>query len=402
MAVEATPEEIEVRVRWALAQPGGRYQVRLAVRDGWEHLWSERETPLLNAVYFYPEHWAPGEVAEVEYELALPAGIPPADYRLELALYDAVTGARLPVIGGDGDFRGVVFVSDPVAVPPAEQPVEAGAVAFERPQAHGWLDGSLQLIGSPSLPAALPAGERMTVSLVWRGGDALPRGLQVAFELGDEAPTVLPLSRFPGEGWRAGEVIQERYTVAIPPSAAPGPYQLRVAVVGPDGAGLAGGAVELGVIEVEATDRAFQLPDEVSITLGVQVGDLFELHGAQVPLPEVRPGDSLHLTLYWRALRQPDDDYTVFVHLVAPDGTNLAQADRWPANRPTHTWAPGEVVADEVVVEVPFDAPAAHYRLAVGLYQATSGLRLPLVDEDGMPIPDGHLFLPGLIEVVAP
>ncbi len=47
--------------------------------------------------------WLPGEILADPYHLALPAGLPPGQYRLIAGLYDAVTGERLPVAAG-GDF----------------------------------------------------------------------------------------------------------------------------------------------------------------------------------------------------------------------------------------------------------------------------------------------------------
>jgi hypothetical protein len=57
------------------------------------------------------------------------------------------------------------------------------------------------------------------------------------------------------------------------------------------------------------------------------------------------------------------------------------------------------VVVDEVTVDLPAGAAVGKYRLAVGLYQAASGLRLPLVGRDGAAILDDRLVLPVTIEV---
>ncbi|GIK41188.1 MAG: hypothetical protein BroJett011_50210 [Chloroflexota bacterium] len=47
--------------------------------------------------------WLPGEILTDPYTLTLPANLPPGGYRLIGGLYDAATGARLPVAAG-GDF----------------------------------------------------------------------------------------------------------------------------------------------------------------------------------------------------------------------------------------------------------------------------------------------------------
>jgi hypothetical protein len=47
--------------------------------------------------------WLPGEIIADDISLTLPPDLPPGDYRLITGLYDAASGARLPVSGG-GDF----------------------------------------------------------------------------------------------------------------------------------------------------------------------------------------------------------------------------------------------------------------------------------------------------------
>jgi len=70
----------------------------------------------------------------------------------------------------------------------------------------------------------------------------------------------------------------------------------------------------------------------------------------------VAPGDTLTLTLYWRALTEMDEPYTVFTHLLAPDGSMAGQWDSHPVGGayPTDLWLAGEVVTD--VREIPVRA----------------------------------------------
>lgn len=97
-------------------------------------------------------------------------------------------------------------------------------------------------------------------------------------------------------------------------------------------------------------------------------------------------GQSLRLTLYWRAEQALAEDYTVFVHALDADGQLIGQADGPPVlgHYPTRSWLPGELVQDSRPV------PAAHqYRL--GLYRPTSGERLPAFAPDGKRLPDDAL-----------
>jgi hypothetical protein len=49
---------------------------------------------------------------------------------------------------------------------------------------------------------------------------------------------------------------------------------------------------------------------------------------------------------------------------------------------PTLWWLLGEVVTDNVVLELPGDAPAEAYKLIVGWYDPETGARLPVVGQD--------------------
>ncbi len=96
-------------------------------------------------------------------------------------------------------------------------------------------------------------------------------------------------------------------------------------------------------------------------------------------------GAQVNLTLYWQALRPMDQDYTVFVHLLDSTGRIVTQVDRQPQayTYPTGWWATGEVVPDEMLLDIPAGAPPGPYRLRVGLYDAETEERLPLVAGDG-------------------
>jgi hypothetical protein len=87
------------------------------------------------------------------------------------------------------------------------------------------------------------------------------------------------------------------------------------------------------------------------------------------------------VTLYWRALAEMDQDYTVFVHLVGPDGMIAAQHDGQPAEgmHPTSLWMIGEVVADVHELAIRSDTAAGEHWIEIGVYVADTGTRL--VDE---------------------
>jgi hypothetical protein len=75
-----------------------------------------------------------------------------------------------------------------------------------------------------------------------------------------------------------------------------------------------------------------------------------------------------------------DESYTVFTHLLAPDGSLTGQRDNPPAGGtyPTNLWLAGEVVADVYEIPIRADAAPGAHRLAVGMYVAETGARLPI------------------------
>jgi hypothetical protein len=104
------------------------------------------------------------------------------------------------------------------------------------------------------------------------------------------------------------------------------------------------------------------------------------LTGCALPSEPTHPGEVLPVSLTWRALEVPDGDYTVFVHLIDAGERVWAQHDGQPAGgwRPTSSWQPGEEITDHHGLALPADIPPGEYFLAVGLYDASTGQRLPV------------------------
>jgi hypothetical protein len=95
------------------------------------------------------------------------------------------------------------------------------------------------------------------------------------------------------------------------------------------------------------------------------------------------PGEWLDLTLYWRALAQPPDHYTLAIQLVsAVPGETAAPINfnTWTGggNYPTGAWHPGDVIADRYRLRIPDDVPRAQgWTLQVALFDLDDGTRMP-------------------------
>jgi len=120
------------------------------------------------------------------------------------------------------------------------------------------------------------------------------------------------------------------------------------------------------------------------------LGNKVTLRGYDVDTTAARPGETVSLVLYWRANKQVEEDYTVFVHLVGDTGRVWGQEDSQPENGfyPTSYWDLGEVVKDVYELTVHPDAPPGLYEIEVGMYLLGTGERLQYIDEDGQVLGD--------------
>ena len=116
------------------------------------------------------------------------------------------------------------------------------------------------------------------------------------------------------------------------------------------------------------------------------------LEAAQIP--DRLPADGyLPVTLFWSAQRPLERDYTVFVHVVGPDGQMMGQWDQVPAagKSPTSRWEPGRLVADEYRFPVKAAPGGGPVRVYVGMYDPTTGTRLDAASAD--PVSERRLLV---------
>lgn len=109
--------------------------------------------------------------------------------------------------------------------------------------------------------------------------------------------------------------------------------------------------------------------------------DRIELIGYDLPRTQVRPGHTLPVVLYWRALTDIEGNYQSFVHVTRPLDVAWAQEDHLnPGGLPTSRWPSDKYVWDEYAIQLPQQLPPGTYRINVGLYSmAEGGRRLRLL-----------------------
>jgi len=405
----ADEDVITLAVRWrlpVLAQPDSRLILRIAIRDEYGNVWVSQETDLLNENHFYPADWPTDETGVVRYLLELPPGIPPASYRIDLSVIDAQTAGRLPVRVGEEGFQGVVFTAGEIAVSPPEQVVSASRLQVPHFVETTWLNGQLRLLGHGEIPTEALAGSELPVDLFWHVPEgSLPADLNLAWTLrppvGGETRVIHlgPLSRYDTGLWRAGETIQEKYRVPLPPDLSPGRYTL---TVGPSDGSLLGDPQTLGEIQINNIDRLYGV--DVPVPYPVSFGAL-DLLGLNTTELLAAPGESPELTLFWRKYAPHGEVFTVFVHLLDAGGNVVQYADHWPGGLPTDILDGGQIVIDRFPIPLPPDLAPGDYHIRVGLYSAESGARLPaysFVESGAGLMGEDYIILPAVLRVTSP
>ncbi|MFQ5410344.1 MAG: ArnT family glycosyltransferase, partial [Anaerolineales bacterium] len=117
-----------------------------------------------------------------------------------------------------------------------------------------------------------------------------------------------------------------------------------------------------GLLDLPLDERNYVLPSPQSV-VGAALGDKVELLGFDL----IAESGRADMTLYWRGLNWMNEDYHVFIHLIDPASGELVFGhDFIPGGGyPIQWWAPGEIVAEAVALDMSGVAPG-EYRLGVG------------------------------------
>ena len=135
----------------------------------------------------------------------------------------------------------------------------------------------------------------------------------------------------------------------------------------------------------------------ISLPPPIDFSSSIRLTGYEVPRVTIRRGDPIVLVLYWQAAGQIEKDYTMFAHLVAPDGKVVAQYDSAPRKGkfPTTEWDSSHYIADSILIPTgPGVAAGSDYRIEIGWYDTATQQRLAVMDAHGQRVTDVVVIQP--------
>lgn len=130
--------------------------------------------------------------------------------------------------------------------------------------------------------------------------------------------------------------------------------------------------------------------DRPSVPVSANFGDQIRLLGYYPEIDaDVRSGDTIETTLFWKAVQPLTIDYQSFLHILDEQGNIVAQQDKLnPGDFPTRRWPEDKYVADRFELMLPPGLPPGVYTATAGIWVQNEGWRLPLFDDAGEQIGD--------------
>jgi mannosyltransferase len=373
------------------------YDVALRIVDAEGNVWGRLDRR--PSGYNYPTNrWKKGEYLFGSYTVPLLPGTPAGDYFATVTFFTPSDQRGLDVLAPNGAPIGKAVKVGPIPVlPAAKQPA---VVDLNIQHTINARISPFTLLGYALGRDNASTGESIPFSLFWRADDKPDADYSFQIQFGDKSSVPLPLASaaFPTSQWRAGEIMRGQYVIQIPPDASAGVANLQLVLIGGNGQ-----TADLRQpFTVQKTDRLFVEPP-AQFKQEANFNGMVGLAGYDLSAPEIKAGETLTVTLNWKALGKMDKAYTVFVHMLDSNSQPVAQKDAQPLNgtRATPTWVEGEYLVDPYPIALKPDTPPGDYRLEIGWYDASdpSYARLQVIDAGGSGAGD-HVILDHAITVV--
>lgn len=235
-----------------------------------------------------------------------------------------------------------------------------------------------------STPAPTPADTGASFTLYWQASAELKEDYLLSLRIVDAQGNQWGKQdrrpggyNYPATRWKPGEYIAGAYTVPLLPGTPAGDYfaiatiytkqnESGLDVLAPSGAPV-GRSVKVGPIRVLPALKPTPYADiQVQNHTGAPLGS-FTVLGYEFGRKEASTGESIPMTVFWRADEKPDADYTFRVLFDQIPSQPLPLAN---AQFPTSAWREGEVVRGQYLVQIPPEAAAGTPTLRLTLARA--------------------------------
>ncbi len=273
-----------------------------------------------------------------------------------------------------------------------------------------WED--IQYMGFALPERDVSAGQFVPLTLAVRAPTGTDAFYVPVVTVGDLNYTFTTDSHLVSPQWEPGEIIIERFDLALPHDLPGGSYDVSASFKNLSADTTSGELVSLGSLEV--SERPFPInTDDLLANFRQRVGLEWATAGGfgqrsaapwNQPI-KVEPGEVIPVTLGWRSLDYAEQSYTVFVHLIDQANQPLVALDYTPLGgaAPTHLWIPkwlpGQRFIDPYRLTIPDNLAPGTYFIEVGLYEMVGGRRLNIADQDGNLVGDRYIL--GSINVIA-
>lgn len=265
---------------------------------------------------------------------------------------------------------------------------------------------TIKIVGFELPQTAVTAGDYVPLTLAMTTPSGTADYYVPVVRVGDIAYPFTTDSHLITPRWVPGEIIVERFDLALPHNLPAGRYPVSVDLKNLSTDTEMPLNLSLGTLTVTAHPNPPQTADLLA-NFRQRVGLVDAVaRGAgngRTPAPwssplTASPGDTIHLTLRWRALDKAEESYTVFVHLIDLANQPLVALDYTPLGgaMPTHLWIPkwlpGQEMRDPYSLQIPPDLPPGQYLIEVGFYEMVGLRRLHLAAADGSLVGDRYIL----------
>jgi hypothetical protein len=238
----AVGERVELTLCWEALRPMDRDYTLFIHLLGRDNARVAERTTYSGQGRFPTSLWPAGRAFCESYRMQVASWAEaPELYALEVGLYDAETGWRLPARNVSGQAIEPPTVGLVRVTPAAPLPLPAQPLSYD-------LGGQIALVGynastplSTGASTTLASGDMLTLTLYWQALQVPQGDYKVFVHLLDEEGELVTQDdasprdgRYPTWAWQAGDLVPDPHQLRLPDERPPGPYHLAVGMYYPE------------------------------------------------------------------------------------------------------------------------------------------------------------------------